>query len=44
MQVTRHILDTAIGKMLMPWVTLGFGAALVALATEVIEMVRAYRW
>ena len=44
MQVTRHIFDTALGKVLMPWVTLGFGAALLTLATEVIEVVRDFRW
>jgi hypothetical protein len=40
MQLTRQIFDTAIGKILMPWITLGFGAALLALATEVIQIVR----
>ncbi len=44
MQVTRHILDTTLGKILMPWVTFGFGAALLALATEVLEAVRELRW
>jgi hypothetical protein len=44
MQLTRHIFDTALGKILMPWVTFGFGAALLALATEVLEVVREYRW
>ncbi len=40
MQYTRQIFDTAIGKILMPWITLGFGAALLALATEVIQIAR----
>ncbi len=44
MQVTRQTLDAALGKILMPWVTLGFGAALLALATEVLEIVCEFRW
>ncbi len=44
MQFTRPIFDTALGKILMPWVTLGFGAALLALATEVLEIVRDLVW
>ncbi len=40
MSFTRHIFDTTLGKILMPWVTLGFGAAVLALATELIEIVR----
>lgn len=44
MQFTRHIFDTALGKILMPWVTIGFGGAVVALATELIEVARELRW
>lgn len=43
MQFTRHIFDTALGKVLMPWITLGFMGAVMALATEVIEMARELR-
>ncbi len=44
MQFTRQIFDTTLGKILMPWITLGFGAALLALATEALEIVRDLRW
>ena len=44
MQFTRHIFDTTIGKILMPWITIGFGGAMVALATELIEVAREFRW
>lgn len=43
MQFTRHIFDTTLGKILMPWITLGFGGALLALATELIEVARDLR-
>lgn len=44
MQFTRHIFSTAIGKILMPWITIGFGGAMLALATELIEVAREFRW
>jgi hypothetical protein len=44
MQFTRHMFDTALGKILMPWVTIGFGGAVLALATELIEVARDLRW
>ena len=44
MQFTRHIFDKTIGKILMPWITIGFGGAMVALATELIEVAREFRW
>jgi hypothetical protein len=40
MQFTRQIFDTAVGKILMPWITLGFSAALLALAAEVLQILR----
>jgi hypothetical protein len=40
MQFTRQVFDSALGKILMPWSALGFSAALLALATEVIQIVR----
>jgi hypothetical protein len=44
MQLTRHIFDTTIGKILMPWITIGFGGAMLALATELIEVAREFHW
>lgn len=44
MQVTRQIFDSTVGKILMPWITLGFGGALLALATELVEIAKDLRW
>ncbi len=30
------------GKILLPWVNLGFTAAMIALATEMVESLRSY--
>ncbi len=40
MQATRHIFETTIGKILLPWVNLGLLGALVALASEIAELFR----
>jgi hypothetical protein len=38
----RQIFENAMGKMLLPWINLGFTAAMIALATEMLEGLRFY--
>ncbi|HEU5403774.1 MAG TPA: hypothetical protein VFU86_20635 [Terriglobales bacterium] len=40
MRLGRQIFEGAIGKILLPWVNLGFTAAMITLVTEMVEAVR----
>ena len=41
MTLGRQILETTIGKILLPWLNLGFMGALCTLASEALELARA---
>ncbi len=43
MTLGRQILETTLGKILLPWLNLGFLGALCAITAEVYESVRAAR-
>lgn len=40
MQFARHIFETTIGKILLPWVNLGILGALMTLLAEAVETLR----
>lgn len=40
MTLGRQIFESTLGKILLPWINLGFTAAMITLATEMVEAVR----
>lgn len=40
MTLGRQIFESTLGKILLPWINLGFTGAVIALATEMLEAVR----
>ncbi len=40
MTMGRQILETTLGKILLPWINLGFIGAMCMLATEIVEALR----
>ena len=36
----RQIFESTLGKILLPWINLGFTAAMIALATEMLDSLR----
>ncbi len=40
MQLARHIFETTVGKVLLPWINLGFMGALMMLLSEAVELLR----
>lgn len=42
MTLGRRIFESTLGKILLPWINLGFTAAMIALATEVLDSLRSH--
>jgi hypothetical protein len=42
MTLGRQIFESTMNKILLPWINLGFTAAMFALATEMVENLRSY--
>ncbi len=40
MQLARHIFETTIGKILLPWLNLGLLGALLTLLSEAVDTLR----
>jgi hypothetical protein len=40
MTLGRQIFESTMSKILLPWINLGFTAAMIALATEMLESLR----
>jgi hypothetical protein len=40
MTLGRQIFESTVGKILLPWINLGFTGAMIALATEMLESLR----
>ena len=42
MTLGRQIFESTMRKILLPWINLGFTAAMIALAAEMVESLRSY--
>ena len=42
MTLGRQIFESTLGKILLPWINLGFTGAVVVLASEMLESLRCY--
>ncbi len=42
MTLGRQIFESTVGKILLPWINLGFTGAVVVVATEMLENLRSY--
>jgi hypothetical protein len=42
MTLGRQIFESTVGKILLPWINLGFTGAVVVLASEILESLRSY--
>jgi len=40
MTLGRQIFESMLGKILLPWINLGFTGAMLALATDILESLR----